>query len=591
MYQYHYRAIASWLLAGLLGICQLSAAQAQEATLALADYAHNTEAVYFSVDGVPVTGAAAAGQLPALQVAAGGARRIDLVRSADNIVLTSATVTPEANRRYLVLASGNGQTLAYRLQVELSSGIRTRLFNASVLNGDGPETSVLMDSGGDPSSVVAAPGFLSENTTVDRNQLSLRLRRSSDGTTLMQLKQRDYGHDNVARDVIVVLYGTANALRADAIWTTASGTFVDTPLPTLALGQVQLKVLNGGAFSGAPGLLGIGIGGQTAEVDYGEFSSTIILPEQGVYGICASAALDVMACGSLEFEGGRSYVAITKSYSINRFYAQGSDIDQQPFLAYALSPAEVERARVRLHYAAVAPRNGEQLSVRSDDGSNPRQLFSPTVAQPDERSGNSVDVLHGAPALIDIKVSSADGGRNLANVAPFTPTNGSVVNAFLIGDGQAYPYRVVSADGLAAELTVDTSVSGFWTVDEAALEGFNLTPMPSQDRLLGTWFKHAADGSPRWYVLDSCASDPGASGCAAPAAYRSNTVRVRLYRTDSVGGARSLQDAGTMSLEFSNCAAAVATIDLLGEARQVLHLSNQTPTEYCRPADFVGANN
>ncbi|MEZ5468817.1 MAG: hypothetical protein R3F18_14330 [Lysobacterales bacterium] len=572
-----------------LAFFAMDQAEAQRGRLVIADYAVSTAATQLTIDGVAVNPLVAAGELPRIQLA-GTQLKVLQLRASDGTVLASTSLTPDFNQDYLLLASGDGQTLPYRLQVEASVGVRTRLFNASRLLGEAPEFEILMESDDGSTAVRAAAGSLSESLSADRANLGLRFRRASDGATLLHLKRASFGRSGLARDVVVVLHGTQDALKADEIGISDFNPYVVNALPSLALGTVQLKLLNGGAFGSGPAPMDFDIGGQSARLEYGEFSSTIDLPEQGVYRLCAEAGRGItqfpqISCGTLEFEGGKRYLAISRSFFPNQSNPPPSLLDALPFLAYEIPAPVGSNSRVRVLYGAVAPRFADLLYVGADSGGEVQVLDSPDVAQPAFGSG-AVTVLDGAPERLDIKISGDYGTRNLADLAPFTPAPGSAVDAVLIGDGERFPYRIVSEAALGEELVVDPRYGGFWTIDEFALEGFNLTPMPEQDRLLGTWFKHGADDRVQWYVMDSCASEPGSAECLAPAAFQTRTVQLRVYQTDKPGSVRTLRDAGTIRIEFSDCTAAVATVDLLGQASQTLHLSNQTPTAECRLAQL-----
>ncbi|MGE4069926.1 MAG: hypothetical protein AB7E72_02025 [Lysobacterales bacterium] len=565
-------------------------AHAQRGRLVIADYSVSAAATQLTIDGVAVNAQPAAGELPRIQLLSTQLKRIQLLRASDGSVLASTTLMPDFNLDYLLLASGDGQTLPYKLQVDASVGVRTRLFNASRLLGEAPELEVLMESDDGSPAVRAAAGSLSESLAADRANLGLRFRRASDGATLLHLKRADFGRSGLARDVLVVLHGTQNELKADEIGISDFNPYVVESLPSLALGTVQVKLLNGGALGSGPAPMDFDIGGQSARLEYGQFSSTITLPEQGSYELCAEAfrgitQFPLISCGTLEFEGGKRYLAISRSFYPNQSNPSPALLDALPFLAYETPDVAGNNSRVRVLYGAVAPRFIEFLYVGADAGGEPQVLDSPGIAQPAFGSG-AVTLLDGAPERLDIKISGDYGTRNLADLAPFTPAPGSAVDAVLIGDGERFPYRIVSDAALAEELVVDSRYGGFWTIDEFALEGFNLTPMPEQDRLLGTWFKHGSDDRPQWFVMDSCASEPGSAECLAPAAFQSRTVVLRVYQTDKPGSVRTLRDAGTLRIQFSDCIAAVATVDLLGQASQTLHLSNQTPTAECKLAQL-----
>lgn len=571
----------------MFGLLSLSAAaMAQTTSIYLVDYARTAGAHQVQLEGVTLQPANSSGSLPRNTVSAGSGLRAELINSDDGSVLASAVFDFAANMRHVLLISGDGSTQPFRLQTVTSAGAEIRVFNAALLPGDAMATALTVDWPSNPEPVQASHGEVSELITPGIYG-GMRARRSSDGQTLLQLARRDYDGSGV----ILVVHGEAETLKVDEL--SVSTARVTTDLRALAPGPVQVQLLNGGAYLSLTMSVRMSSalpGGSASVGDifaYGELSPIYTLAESGIYRVCAQPSFggqflpDTHVCENVDVDGGKSYVLVSKSYSPDSCCSTLFD-DPLPFLLYELTEASAGSARVTLSHAAVAPPLGEFVVVSRDDGSSVQPFRSPFAYQaatgfPDSR----VHVLDGPAQTLDLKVRNAVRTRNLADLAPFSVALGEAVDAFLIGDGKDFPYRIVTTAGTASERAVNMDVNGFWTIDEIPLEGFNLTPLPTQDRLLGTWFNHGADGGPTWYTFDSCRSEPGDSVCATPNAFSGNSLAVRVYRTQSAGSTQMLQDAGTMSIEFNNCTQAIATIDLFGQPQQVLHLSNQTPSADC----------
>ena len=126
-----------------LAFLAMNPAHAQRGRLVIANYSVSTDATQITIDDVAVNAQPAAGELPRVQLPSTQLKRIQLLRASDGSVLASTTLMPDFDLDYLLLASGDGQTLPYRLQVDASVGVRTRLFNASRLLGEAPELEVL----------------------------------------------------------------------------------------------------------------------------------------------------------------------------------------------------------------------------------------------------------------------------------------------------------------------------------------------------------------------------------------------------------------------------------------------------------------
>ncbi len=584
-----------------LGLCCLAlmstSAFAQTTSVYLVDYAKTSRVHQVRLQGVTLLGPTASGSLPRNTVSAGNALRAELVNSDDGSVLASAVLDLAANTRHALLVSGDGNTQPFRLQAVTSAAAEVRVFNAALLPGAASESALSVDWPGAIESLPLAHGAISP--ILDAGIYGgMRVRRNSNNQTLLQLAR--FTPD--LRGRILVVHGQTDTLWVDAITLSTGSGEVSVGLRQLVSGPVKVQLLNGGAYffpedamsvrlsSALPG----GVEPVGSIYAYGELSPAYMLAESGIFRVCAQPRVDggflpdTQVCDNVEMDGGKRYVLVSKAFAPDSCCSTLFD-DPLPFLVYELTEASSDRARLTLSYAAVAPQLGEAMVVSRDDGSLPQQFRSPFAYEAETGFRDSrVRVLDGAPGTLDLKVRSIGGNRNLADLAPLSVGLGVAIDAFLIGDGKRFPYRIVTTSGTPAERTVNMDVNGFWSIDEIPLEGFNLTPVPSQDRLLGTWFSHNSKGETSWYTFDSCRSEPGASVCAAPTAFAGDSVELRVYRTQSAGSGRILEDAGLMSIHFESCTRAVASISLLGLPNKALRLSNQTPSADCLPEVTLG---
>lgn len=572
------------------------AAHAQNATVDVLNYARTApldqrNAVDIRVDGTLVKSGLVFASGSQLSIAAGTSLSLEITRTDDPTTIATQSLSLVAGNRYLLLLSGDGSVQPFAVRLDsFASARRIRLFNAALLPGDATATEVRLESTEALGYVAAAHGQLSATIGPDGFEQKLHFRRAADAAILVDLKRRDYGRSG-QRENLLVLHGAPGALKVDEVQFFSALANVDPDLPQLVLGSFELRFLNGGAYDVEAGPMLMSLSGVAGhDVAYGDFSPTIAVPQQGAWRMCAYVRLfgqpnsDYSACATLDLDGGQRYIAVSRAYTPNATPPRNFDIDYLPFVVYRQATANAGAALVRMHYAAVAPRGGETLSIRRDDGSDARPLESPQDMQPDRGSGpGSTTVLSGAPVAVDVKLTSADGQRNLADLAPFTPVAGNAVDVFLVGDGKTYPYRLANLANVPNEGVVDLGTAGLWTIDGVAAEGFNLTPMPSQDRLLGTWFSHDG-GQQRWFALDSCRADPGSPTCPAVASFDNRRVRLRAYTTLGAAQGRGVVDAGLIDIEFRDCRNAAATVNLLGQSERLLTLVNQTPNRDCPQA-------
>jgi hypothetical protein len=95
--------------------------------------------------------------------------------------------------------------------------------------------------------------------------------------------------------------------------------------------------------------------------------------------------------------------------------------------------------------------------------------------------------------------------------------------------------------------------------------------MPSQNRLVGTWYTYDQDGNPTFLTFDSCREDIGPGGpfeCSTPGAFDGVTAETALFLSTG-GGSEQGQEVltervGTVEFEILGCSDAMAVVTLDG---------------------------
>jgi len=173
-------------------------------------------------------------------------------------------------------------------------------------------------------------------------------------------------------------------------------------------------------------------------------------------------------------------------------------------------------------------------------------------------------------ATYDLKVASNDGSVNLIDPLPAALPAGAAVTLYAIGDGMNQPLGIIAFP--VAELPLREPVSnqsnGMWEILEGTGTGFVFQPMPSQNRVVGTWYTYDMDGNPTFLTFDSCMNGMGGSDCSTPGAFDGTMATTSLYL--STGGGPSEDDQvmtakiGEIDFEIMGCEDAMAVVRLDG---------------------------
>jgi Domain of unknown function (DUF4397) len=170
----------------------------------------------------------------------------------------------------------------------------------------------------------------------------------------------------------------------------------------------------------------------------------------------------------------------------------------------------------------------------------------------------------------DLKVASNDGSVNYIDIDAVDLPAGADVTVYAVGDGINQPLGVIAfpVGELPTSTPVDNRSNGMWEIVEGSGTGFVFQPMPSQDRVAGTWYTYDVDGNATFLTFDSCQNAPGADGCAVPAGFDGTTAITALYA--SSGGGPNEDDmvettrVGKIEFEILGCDDATATVTLDG---------------------------
>ncbi len=216
-------------------------------------------------------------------------------------------------------------------------------------------------------------------------------------------------------------------------------------------------------------------------------------------------------------------------------------------------------AKLRVVHAApfAADLAATEVSIRTAGG----DVVAGLVGVPYKANSGYIEVPAGT---YDLKVASNDGSVNYIDPLPAAIPAGAILTLFAVGDGinqdlgiLAYPLGL-----LPLRVPVDNSANGWWGVQEGSGVGFILQPLPSQNRLVGTWYSYNASGSPFFYTYDSGAG-----------AFDGVMAETTLYISSGGGTADGLEvetrAVGTIEFELLGCFDAMATVRIENSAAKM----------------------
>jgi len=212
-----------------------------------------------------------------------------------------------------------------------------------------------------------------------------------------------------------------------------------------------------------------------------------------------------------------------------------------------------------------------EVSIRTAGG----ELVNGLVGVPYKADSGFFEVPAGT---YDLKVASNDGSINLIDPLPAALPAGATLTVFAIGDGVNQPLGALAfpLGELPVRVPVDNSANGWWNILEGSGQGFILQPMPSQNRLVGTWYTYDGEGNPVFLTFDSCeegSDGEGGTTCMTPGAFDGVTAETVLYLNTGGGSEAGLEvqseQIGTILFEINGCNDATAMVTLDGEAPEM----------------------
>ncbi len=207
-------------------------------------------------------------------------------------------------------------------------------------------------------------------------------------------------------------------------------------------------------------------------------------------------------------------------------------------------------AKIRVVHAApfAADLADTEVSIRTAGG----DVVGGLVGVPYKANSGYLEIPAGT---YDLKVASNDGSVNYIDPLPAAIPAGAILTLFAVGDGinqdlgiLAYPLGM-----LPLRAPVDNSANGWWGLQEGSGVGFILQPVPSENRLVGTWYTYNDHGAPFFYTFDS-----------GPAGFDGLVAETTLYLNTGGGTQEGLEvvteAVGTIEFEILGCFDAMATV-------------------------------
>jgi len=200
--------------------------------------------------------------------------------------------------------------------------------------------------------------------------------------------------------------------------------------------------------------------------------------------------------------------------------------------------------------------------------------------------GGSSGYLELQEGTYDLKVASNNGQVNFIDPLPVDLMSGDIVTLFAVGDIVTQDLSIIATPIAELQLrdVVDSATSGSYMLDGLDGQGFWLTPIPAQNRLVGSWYTYNTDGSPMWFIFDSCSSVLH-DDCPTPGAFDGITAMTTLYQATgpTEGGDMQMTTAiGTIEFNVIDCKLVEATVTV-GESMTMYDGLRLTPSALCPP--------
>ena len=285
---------------------------------------------------------------------------------------------------------------------------------------------------------------------------------------------------------------------------------------------------------------------------------------------------------------GTSTVAMTANYTLEdgkdyTVYASGNgslqDLELVALVDDNTAPA-MGMVKVRIIHAAPFGPTPEstEVSIRTAGG----DLVAGLQGVP---YGAGTDYLVLPENTYDLKVASNNGQVNYIDPLPVDLPSGAIVTLFAVGDIVNQDLSIIATPiaELPLRAPVDQTVSGAYKLDGFAGEGFFLTPIPSQNRLTGSWYTYNEDGSAQWFTFDSCLDDT--EGCSTPGGFDGTSAITTLYQSTGATPGGDMQmtvPVGTIEFNVISCDL-ISTTVTVGNSEAFFDGVRLTPSALCPP--------
>lgn len=287
---------------------------------------------------------------------------------------------------------------------------------------------------------------------------------------------------------------------------------------------------------------------------------------------------------------GTNTIAMTATYQLEdgvdyTVFASGNG-SLQPLQLFALvddnsAPAS-GNVKVRVvHAAPFGPTlESTEVSIRTAGG----DLVAGLQGVP---FGGASGYLELPAGSYDLKVASNNGQTNFIDPLPADLPDGAIATLFAVGDivNQDLGIIAVPLGNLPLRAVVDDSTNGSYFLDGFDGQGFWMTPIPAQNRLVGSWYTYDAEGNPLWFTFDSC-NWQVAGECPTPGAFDGQDAVTTLYQSSgpTEGGAMQMTvPVGTIEFNVVECSLVKTTVTI-GDSQAFFDGIRLTPSASCPPS-------
>jgi hypothetical protein len=288
---------------------------------------------------------------------------------------------------------------------------------------------------------------------------------------------------------------------------------------------------------------------------------------------------------------GTETVAISETFDLKdgmdyTVYASGNGTLQALEL-FALeddnTPPAMGNVKVRVvHSAPFGPTpESTEVSIRTAGG----DLVGGLQGVPYGVSSGYLEIPEGT---YDLKVASNNGQVNYIDPLPVELPSGAIATLFAVGDIVTQDLSIIATP--IAELplrdVVNDSTNGAYMLDGMDGQGFWFTPIPAQNRVVGSWYTYSEEGSATWFTFDSC-NTVDESGCSTPGGFDGMSAMTTLYASSGateMGDMQMTEPVGMIEFNVVDCTMIEATVSV-GQDVTTYDGIRLTPSASCPPPE------